>query len=106
MRRLVERGLLTPNERQALIDADIPATQRHNAVLLWIVRVVIEGHNAGHFLGGAGFESMFLSKIHVIHATMAAIGGELNGRMRLAYAHIVVVLVDVMLGLYPCMAFL
>jgi hypothetical protein len=94
MRRLVERGLMTPLEREILIEADIPATQRHNAVLLWIMRCFIEGRSAGLFVGDAGFESEFLEKAHVCRASYGAIGDELQGRMPLAYAHIVQVLVD------------
>ena len=105
MRRLVERGLMTPQERQILIDAEIPATQRHNAVLLWIMRTFVEGREAGHFLGGAGFEEQWLEKIHVTRAQYGGIGDELQGRMPLAYAHIVQVLVDIILWMYPFMAF-
>merc|ERR1711862_1085583 len=72
--------------------------------MLWIVRVVIEGRAAGHFVGGAGFEAEFLEKVHVIRAQVGGIGDELQGRMPLAYAHIVQVLVDVILLLYPFMA--
>ena len=105
MRRLVERGLLTPSERLALVEAELPATQRHNAVMLWIMRCFLEGRNAGHIAGGAGFEQQFLEKIHVIRAQYGGIGDELQGRMPLAYAHIVQVLVDVILWMYPVMAF-
>ena len=104
MRRLVERGLMTPQEREVLVDCEIPATQRHNAVLLWIIRVFVEARDAGHFLGGAGFEDQFLEKVHVCRAQYGAIGDELQGRMPLAYAHIVQVLVDFVLWMYPFMA--
>jgi len=105
MRRLVERGVLTPTERQILVDGDVPATQRHNNILLWIVRVFIESREAGHIKGGSGFEQQFMEKVHVIRAQYGAIGDELQGRMPLAYAHIVQVLVDVILLMYPFMAF-
>jgi hypothetical protein len=105
MRRLVERGLMTPLEREVLVNAKIPATQRHNAVLLWIIRAFIEGTDAGHFTGGAGFEQQFIEKAHVCRSSYGAIGDELQGRMPLAYAHIVQVLVDLVLSLYPFMAY-
>ncbi len=105
MRRLVERGLMTPLERQVLVSSAIPATQRHNAILLWIVRAFIEGRQHGHLVGGAGFENEFLEKIHVTRASYGAIGDELQGRMPLAYAHLVQVLVDVILWTYPVMAY-
>lgn len=141
MRRLVERGLMTVREREVLVNATkLPATQKHNAVLLWIIRVFIEARENGHLLGGAGFEEQFLEKIHVIRAQIGAIGDELQARMplgeflhaemfihsqflfrhfffltdalsleiylhTLAYAHIVQVLVDVILWMYPITAF-
>lgn len=141
MRRLVERGLMTAREREVLVNATkLPATQKHNAVLLWIIRVFIEARENGHLLGGAGFEEQFLEKIHVIRAQIGAIGDELQARMplgeflhaemlilsqlpfrhfafptdtlylviflhTLAYAHIVQVLVDVILWMYPITAF-
>jgi hypothetical protein len=104
MRRLVERGILTSREREILTDAEVPATQRHNAVLVWLIRLFAEGRHAGIFEGGMGFEEQFLEKCHVIRAQYGAIGDELQGRMPLAYAHIVQVLLDVVLWMYPFMA--
>eukprot|EP00548_Thalassiothrix_antarctica_P000390 CAMPEP_0194130832 /NCGR_PEP_ID=MMETSP0152-20130528/1765_1 /TAXON_ID=1049557 /ORGANISM="Thalassiothrix antarctica, Strain L6-D1" /LENGTH=859 /DNA_ID=CAMNT_0038825449 /DNA_START=664 /DNA_END=3243 /DNA_ORIENTATION=- len=105
MRRLVERGLLTPEEKDILVNAKIPATQRHNAVIMWIVRCFLDGRNAGHFVGGSGFEQQFMEKVHVIRAVYGGVGDELQGRMPLAYTHIVQVLVDIIIWLYPLMAF-
>ena len=55
MRRLVERGILTPKEQKILSDAEVPATQRHNAVLVWLIRLFLEGMQTGVFEGGMGF---------------------------------------------------
>lgn len=60
MRRLVERGILTAKEREILIDAEIPATQRHNAVLVWLIRLFLEGRQTGIFEGGYGIEEQFM----------------------------------------------
>ena len=105
MRRLEERGLMTSGERKALVDAAIPATQRHSAILMWMVRLFVEGREGGHIQGGSGFEQQTMEKFHVIRAQYGAIGDELQGRMPLAYAHIVQVLVDLILWMYPIMAF-
>eukprot|EP00559_Dactyliosolen_fragilissimus_P007902 CAMPEP_0184868556 /NCGR_PEP_ID=MMETSP0580-20130426/30891_1 /TAXON_ID=1118495 /ORGANISM="Dactyliosolen fragilissimus" /LENGTH=515 /DNA_ID=CAMNT_0027369533 /DNA_START=656 /DNA_END=2203 /DNA_ORIENTATION=+ len=105
MRRLVDRGVITESERRILSDLRLPVTQRHNAILLWIIRLFIDSREAGYIVGGHGFETQFLEKCHVIRAQYGAIGDELQGRMPLAYAHIVQVLVDVILWLYPLMAF-
>lgn len=82
MRRLVERHIITPREREILVSASkLPATQKHNMVLLWITRAVIEAREAGHIRGGSGFEEQFLEKIDSIRANYGAIGGELQARM-------------------------
>merc|ERR1711957_260495 len=105
MKRLVYRGIITEQERQVLSDMQLPATQRHNAVLTWIMRLFVDARKAGHIQGSDGMEQQFLEKIHVIRAQYGAIGDGLQGRMPLAYAHIVQVLVDVILWMCPFMAF-
>ena len=104
MRRMVDRGMITESERLILSDVQLPVTQRHNALLLWIMRLFEDARKAGHLEGSSGFEQQFLEKCHVIRAQYGAIGDELQGRMPLAYAHIVQVLVDVILWMYPFMA--
>jgi len=105
MRRLVERGIITEKERTILSDSQLPVTQRHNAILLWMIRLFIDSRKAGIFEGGDGFEMQFLDKCHVIRAQHGAIKEELQGRMPLAYVHIVQVLVDVIVRMYPFMAY-
>jgi hypothetical protein len=105
LRRLVERGLMTAQERDVLVDAVIPATQRHSVVLMWMIRLFVEGRASGHIQGGHGFESETMHKFHIIRSQYGAIGDELQGRMPLAYAHIVQVLVDFILWMFPIMAF-
>jgi len=104
MRRLVERGVITESERKILSDTQLPVTQRHSTILLWMVRLFVDARKAGHVGGDSGFEQHFLDKCHVIRSVYGAIGDELQGRMPLAYAHIVQVLVDVILWMYPFMA--
>lgn len=65
MRRLVERGILTPKEREILSDAEVPATQRHNALLIWIMRMFIEGSQIGVFEGGIGFGTFLYTVVFV-----------------------------------------
>eukprot|EP00555_Chaetoceros_dichaeta_P007425 CAMPEP_0198270568 /NCGR_PEP_ID=MMETSP1447-20131203/45556_1 /TAXON_ID=420782 /ORGANISM="Chaetoceros dichaeta, Strain CCMP1751" /LENGTH=338 /DNA_ID=CAMNT_0043962663 /DNA_START=1 /DNA_END=1017 /DNA_ORIENTATION=+ len=105
MRRLVERGVITEAERTILSDPQNLVTQRHSTVLMWIARLFVDARKAGHIGGGDGFEQHFLDKIHVIRSKYGAIGDELQGRMPLAYAHIVQVLIDVVLWMYPLMAY-
>lgn len=48
---------------------------------------------------------MLTTQSHFFHKQYGAIGDELQGRMPLAYAHIVQVLVDLILWMFPFMAF-
>jgi hypothetical protein len=85
---------MTPQELDILVEADIPAMQLHNVILLWIMRCCIEGRSADLLVGGAGFAAEFMEKAHVCRASYGGIGSELQGRMPLAYVHIVQVLID------------
>jgi hypothetical protein len=104
MRRMVERGLMTAKEREVLIRAPISATQRHNTVLMWTFRAILDASKAGIIEGGPGFEQQIISKIQDIRVQGNSIESALRGRMPFAYAHIVQVLVDLILWSYPLMA--
>jgi len=101
MRRMVSRGLITQNEYDLLMEPSIPATQRHNIVLMWMYRVSIEGREAGHV--NVPYRST-ISKFQDIRAKSASIESLLRARMPFAYVHIVQVLVDTILWTYPLMA--
>jgi hypothetical protein len=104
MRRMVERGLMTAKEREVLIRAPISATQRHNTVLMWTFRSILDASKAGIIEGGPGFEQQIISKVQDIRVQGNSIESALRGRMPFAYAHIVQVLVDLILWSYPLMA--
>lgn len=108
MRRMAARGLLTSKECKSLLESPVAATQRHNAVLMWILRAILDARRAGHLDGGGGnygFEQLMTSKIQEIRAQSNSMESILRGRMPFAYAHIVQVLVDAVLWMYPIMAF-
>lgn len=105
MRRMVSRGLLTNQEYQLLMAAtNIPATRKHNLVQMWMFRTVMDACRAGHLDGGWGFESHTMTKLQEIRAVSASMESILKGRMPFAYAHIVQVLIDSVLWMYPLMA--
>lgn len=105
LRRMVSRGLLTPNERKYLISSKITATSRHNEVLMWLFRTSLDATRAGHFDGGYGFEQNLFHKIQEIRGQANKMNAVLVGRIPFAYIHIVQVLVDGVLWSYPFMAF-
>ena len=105
MRRMQSRGLMTEKECRVLKKTPVPATQRHNAVLMWILRAVIDGRKAGHIDGGFGFEQQMMSKIQEIRAQANSMESILRGRMPFAYHQIVQLLINSILWMYPLMAF-
>jgi len=105
MRRMVKRGLLTEKERTLLTTSKVSATSRHNVILMWLFRTAIDARKAGHFEGGFGFEQNILLRVEEVRAEANYMECILRGRMPFGYAHIVQVLVDVVSGLYPVMAF-
>jgi Bestrophin, RFP-TM, chloride channel len=104
LRRMVSRGLLTPNERKYLISSKVTATSRHNEVLMWLFRTSLDAARAGHLDGGYGFEQNLFQRIQEIRAQGNYMSAVLVGRIPFAYIHIVQVLVDAVLWAYPFMA--
>ena len=105
LRRMVSRGLLTPNERKYLVASKVTATSRHNEVLMWLFRTSLDATKAGHLDGGYGFEQNLFQRVQEIRAQGNQMSAVLVGRIPFAYIHIVQVLVDAVLWSYPFMAF-
>ena len=103
MRRMVDRGLLTDRERQVLVATapQVPPTQRHNVVLLWILRAILDARRAGLLDGGPGWERTVIDTVTAVRAQANSIESSLRGRMPFAYAHVVQIFVDCLLFLYP-----
>lgn len=82
MRRLVERGVMTREERRVLLEASkVSATQRFNVILMWIGRSIIEGRKAGLLEGGPGFEQSIINKLQDARGQANSIESQLRGRM-------------------------
>lgn len=98
---MVQRGLLTPTQANTLLELNIPNTQYHNAVLEWIVIRTQQARRTGVLVGGDGLEHIFLEKCCTLRGTYATIGDILDGRMPLAYVHLVQLSVDTLLFTAP-----
>lgn len=57
------RGLLTEKEHSILINSRVTPTARHNEVLMWMLRTLLDARKAGHFDGGFGFEQNILLRV-------------------------------------------
>jgi len=98
---MVQRGLLTQTQVNTLQKLNISNTQLHNAILEWIMIQTQEAMRDGVVVGGSGFEHIFLEKCCTLRGTYATIGDILDGRMPLAYVHLVQLSVDTLLFTAP-----
>ena len=98
---MVQRGLLTQTQLNTLMKLNLPNTQLHNAVLEWIVIQTQQAKRNGELVGGNGFEQVFLEKCCTLRGTYATIGDVVDGRMPLAYVHLVQLSVDTLLLFAP-----
>lgn len=100
MRRLTSRGYMTAKQCDILGGLESHVQPQH-AVLMWIVARISKGMKDGAVDDDQELRSQIYSKATQLQGTFAGIGGKLAGRMPLAYAHFVQVLVDAFLILAP-----
>jgi len=99
---LLKRGAITQVEYELLTDnPNLPVTQRHNAVLEWILARFVKAHRGGLLLGGVGLETRFLEEACKLRSVCASITDDAAARMPLAYVHLVQILVDTLVALAP-----
>jgi hypothetical protein len=98
---MVQRGLLTQTQLDTLLKLNLPVTQLHNAILEWIVIQTQQAKRNGQLIGDTGFEKIFLEKCCALRGTYATIGDVVDGRMPLAYVHLVQLSVDTLLFFAP-----
>lgn len=90
LRRMVARGLMTPSERNILKQVAVPANTRHNVVLMWMFRTLIQASKTSCLsMAGPGFEEMSIQRIQEIRGLANGMESVLKARMPFAYAHIV-----------------
>lgn len=92
---------MTQTELETLLKTPLTPSKRHNAILEWIIVEVQEGqkhHILQHFQSS---QKVFLQKLLELRGTCAGISDIIDGRMPLAYAHFVQILVDTFLFAAP-----
>ena len=85
---LLKRNALTPAEHDLLVDNPaLSETQRHAAVLEWIVARFVHARGTGVLNGGLGLEARFLEEACKLRAVCASIADDAVARMPLSYVH-------------------
>ena len=95
------RGVMTQTELDTLLNSPLAPSKRHNAILEWIIVEVQEAHKSDILHHSQNSQKIFLTKLLELRGTCAGIPDIIDGRMPLAYAHFVQVLVDSFLFAAP-----
>jgi predicted membrane chloride channel (bestrophin family) len=83
------------------LQLSVPRTQKHIILLEWVLFKCREARKRGILEGDSGLEHMLLDKMCALRSACSQVAHKTNGRMPLAYAHIVQVLVDSFLFFAP-----
>lgn len=100
--RMVERGVMTMEEKNIVEEqAGLSKTERHYVLLEWMIYKCLQARTKGIIQGGPGLEQVFLDKACQLRSLSSQVANKVNGRMPLAYAHFVQILVDSFLFVAP-----
>jgi hypothetical protein len=99
---MVARGMMTYHEKEVLDrTTDVPRTSKHEIMLGWILWKCRHAKARKILQGDAGLEQVLLEKACALRGASGSVSAKMVGRMPLAYAHLVQVLVDSFLVLAP-----
>ena len=96
-----DRGIMTQMELDTLLHSPLAPSKRHNAILEWIIVEVQEAQKRDILHHPQHSQKLLLTKLLELRGTCAGIPDIIDGRMPLAYAHFVQVLVDTFLFAAP-----
>jgi len=98
---LLSRGALTQREYELLQSPRLNETNRHWAVLEWLVARLADARQCGLLGGSYGLEARYLEEACKLRSTCASIADDAAARMPLSYVHLVQLLVDTLVVLAP-----
>ena len=102
MERMASRGLMNSKQLKVLQNLDLPEDQKHTACLEWMMIRTDGAIRDGTLLvSDVAHRQVLLTTMNELSCTYSMINNKLNGRMPLAYTHIVQVLVDTFVWLAP-----
>jgi predicted membrane chloride channel (bestrophin family) len=101
LERMASRGLITCRQLEVLQSLDVPDNALHTAPLEWMMIRANGAMQDGTLAGDTATKVQVLKQITELRATYTAINDKLAGRMPLAYAHFVQILVDTFVLIAP-----
>ena len=100
MARMLTRGLITNDQYRCLQVQDDGITAHHTCIE-WIGMRIFQGMEEGGIKDDTALKMEILNRINFVRSSQSDVGDILDGRMSLAYAHLVQMLVDVLLITSP-----
>jgi len=100
MNRMLTRGLITDDQFRCLQVQDDGITAHHTC-MTWIAMRIFQGMEEGGIMGDTALKMTVLERINFVRSSQSDVGDIIDGRMSLAYAHLVQMLVDVLLITSP-----
>jgi predicted membrane chloride channel (bestrophin family) len=100
MSRMLSRGIMTRKQYSTLFSLK-PNGGPHNAPMMWIVVRCLRAMKDGTLPDDRSLRDILFSKSLELRGTAASVGDLVDGRIPLAYAHFVQVLVDAFLVIAP-----
>ena len=100
MNRMLTRGLITDDQFRCLQVQDDGITAHHTCIT-WIGKRIFQGMEEGGIMDDTALKMAVLERINFVRSSQSDVGDIIDGRMSLAYAHLVQMLVDVLLITSP-----
>jgi hypothetical protein len=102
MARMVTRGIMSIQQKETMeLQMGVSKTERHYVLLEWVLYKCHHARKKGILEGDAGLEHVLLEKACGLRSMSSQVAHKVNGRMPLAYAHFVQILVDSFLLFAP-----
>ena len=100
MSRMLTRGLIT-NDQFRCLQVQDDGISAHHTCIEWIGMRIFQGMEEGGIKDDTALKMEILNRINFVRSSQSDVGDIIDGRMSLAYAHLVQMLVDVLLITSP-----
>jgi hypothetical protein len=100
MNRMLTRGLIT-NDQFRCLQVQDDGISAHHTCMEWIAMRIFQGMEEGGIKDDTALKMEILNRINFVRSSQSDVGDIIDGRMSLAYAHLVQMLVDVLLITSP-----
>lgn len=99
--RMLSRGIMTPSQYLTLVGIGRNSCGPQHVTLMWILSQIFQGMRDGIIPSDNATRSCLINKVCDLRSVFGGVGDSLDGRIPIAYAHFVQLIVDIFLALAP-----